>query len=116
MFWERFYSLCLEHNTKPNPVAKAVGISSGTVNKWKNGAIPNAEFLLKIAKHFDCSTDYLLGLSEIKKPPTSEEVDGNNITQDELNHLLDSMTLEQLQQLWNRCGTQLIKRKEQVDK
>ena len=36
MFWERFYNLCLQKNTKPNPVAKEIGISSGIVTKWKN--------------------------------------------------------------------------------
>lgn len=65
MFWEKFYSLCLKHDTKPNPVAKAVGISSGVVSKWKNeNTIPNGEALLKIADYFDCSIDYLLGRTD----------------------------------------------------
>lgn len=62
MFWERFYNLCLQKNTKPNPVAKEIGISSGIVTKWKNeDTLPNGETLLKIADYFDVSVDYLLG-------------------------------------------------------
>lgn len=62
MFWERFYNLCLQKNTKPNPVAKKIGISSGIVTKWKNeDTLPNGETLLKIADYFDVSVDYLLG-------------------------------------------------------
>lgn len=67
MFWERFYNLCLEKDTKPNPVAKKIGISSGIVTKWKNeDTLPNGETLLKIADYFDVSVDYLLG-RETKK-------------------------------------------------
>lgn len=78
MFWEKFYSLCLKHDTKPNPVAKAVGISSGVVSKWKNeNTIPNGEALLKIADYFDCSIDYLLGRTNevaVNRGETSESV------------------------------------------
>ena len=62
MFWDRFFALCLANNTKPNPVAKEIGISSGNLTNWKNGvALPNVETLLKIANYFGCSAGYLLG-------------------------------------------------------
>lgn len=62
MFWERFYDMCIEKNTKPNPVAKEIGISSGVISKWKTtGALPSGETLIKIADYLDCSVDYLLG-------------------------------------------------------
>lgn len=65
MFWKRFYKLCISKNTKPNPVAKDIGISSGVVTKWKNGTtIPNGETLIKIADYLDCSVDYLLGRTD----------------------------------------------------
>lgn len=63
MFWERFYSLCLRNGKRPNPVGKEIGLSSGIISKWKNGGIPNGETLMKLAKYFNVSTDYLLGLS-----------------------------------------------------
>ena len=61
MFWDRFYQLCIKHGTKPNPVAKDLGISSGVLTKWKSGGIPNGETLSKIADYLDVSVDYLLG-------------------------------------------------------
>lgn len=65
MFWDRFYELCCNKNTKPNPVAKELGISSAVLTKWKNGiSYPNGEFLIKIAKYFNCSIDYLVGLTD----------------------------------------------------
>lgn len=65
MFWKRFYELCINKNTKPNPVAKDIGISSGVITKWKNGTtIPNGETLIKIADYLDCSVDYLLGRTD----------------------------------------------------
>ena len=63
MFWERFYSLCLRNGKRPNPVGKEIGLSSGIISKWKNGGIPNGETLMKLARYFNVSTDYLLGLS-----------------------------------------------------
>lgn len=64
MFWERFYARCLEKGTKPNPLGKNIGISSGVLTKWKDGAIPNGETLFKIAEALDCSVDYLLGRTD----------------------------------------------------
>lgn len=65
MFWQRFYDLCLQNNTKPNPVAKELGISTGIVSKWKNeNTLPNGENLIKISNYFDVSVDYLLGRTD----------------------------------------------------
>lgn len=65
MFWERFYNLCLQHGTKPNPVGKEIGISSGIITKWKtDNTLPNGETLIKIADYLDCSVDYLLGRTD----------------------------------------------------
>lgn len=65
MFWDRFYELCCSKNKKPNPVGKELGISSAVLTKWKNGvSYPNGEILIKIAKYFNCSIDYLVGLTD----------------------------------------------------
>ncbi len=48
-------------NEKPNSVANAIGISSATITKWKNGATPNSDFVTKVAEYFNVPTDYLLG-------------------------------------------------------
>lgn len=65
LFWDNFYKMCLLRGTKPNPVAKEIGISSGILTKWKTtGAIPSGEILVKIADYLGCSVDYLLGRTD----------------------------------------------------
>lgn len=65
MFWERFYDMCIQRGTKPNPLGREIGISSGVLTKWKTEqTLPNGEMLLKIADYFDCSIDYLLGRTD----------------------------------------------------
>lgn len=66
MFWERFVSECERIGRKPNPVAKEIGISSGTVTGWKKGVVPKPEGLQRIADYFGCTTDYLLGISDCR--------------------------------------------------
>lgn len=84
MFWERFYSLCLNKQIKPNPLAKKLGISSGIITKWKDGGIPNGETLIKIADYFNCSVDYLLGRTNI--PEINRERIAPTRTNDNLYH------------------------------
>ena len=61
MFWEKFIRLCNEKNTKPNNVAKALGIPSGSVTDWKNGRTPRSTTVQKLADYFGVTADYLLG-------------------------------------------------------
>ena len=70
MFWDNFVVLCNENDTKPNPVAKQLGLSSGSVTSWKNGKVPHHSTLLKIADYFNVSVDYLL--TGQKEKPTAE--------------------------------------------
>ena len=74
MFWEIFVRLCNEKGTKPNPVAKDLGIASGTLTWWKNGRIPSSSTLHKIADYFGVTVEYLLGKEEPQKEkaPTEE--------------------------------------------
>lgn len=64
MFWNKFIELCEMNNIRPNPLGKELGVSSASLTKWKNGAIPGAETLVKIADRFNVSVDYLLGRTE----------------------------------------------------
>ena len=76
MFWETFVRLCIENNTKPNPVAKQLKIPSGSLTDWKNGSTPRDTTLQKIAAHFNVTVNYLLGKEE--KPSAPEGADGSN--------------------------------------
>ena len=76
MFWERFLEECTLMGKKPNPVGKELGVSSGTITGWKNGALPKPEILSRIASYFDVSVDYLIGKTDKKEKPTAETDDG----------------------------------------
>ena len=69
LFFARFQTLCQQNGTSPNAVAKALGIPSGSVTAWKQGAAPRSATLNKLAQYFDVSVDYLLG----KEAPISDE-------------------------------------------
>lgn len=63
-FFDRFYQLCRRCGSSPNAVAKELGIPSGSVTAWKQGAVPRSATLNKLAQYFEVSVDYLLGKEE----------------------------------------------------
>lgn len=73
MFWEKFLTLCEQHNIRPNPLAKKLGISSGAVTEWKKGRVPRHDILVKIANYFGVSVDYLLGKTDEPAPATEKK-------------------------------------------
>ena len=62
MFWDRFSSACKDQRMSPNSVAENIGVSSATITKWKNGAVPRGEVLKKISEFFNLPSDYFLEL------------------------------------------------------
>lgn len=64
MFYERFIQLCEDNNEKPTNVLKSIGVSSGNLNNWKNGASVKSDILMQLSEHFNVSIDYLLGKTE----------------------------------------------------
>lgn len=80
-FYERYKQLCSEHNTLPQTkeMLDIARVTSGSVSGWKKGVTPKAEVLCRLAEYFHVTSDYLLGLSDIKEPPsislTPEEVE-----------------------------------------
>jgi DNA-binding XRE family transcriptional regulator len=61
-------------------LAKQLGVSSQTMSYIMNGREPNFELLVKIAEYFDCTTDYLLGLSKYKDEAEAAAAEGTKIT------------------------------------
>lgn len=97
MFWNNFVSLCLEHNTKPNPVAKELGLSSGSVTRWKQGSIPNDTTLKKIADYFGVNKDdLLLDPLESANAPDSSQLPP---LATEFYDLVDQLTLKELREI-----------------
>ena len=112
MFWERFVQLCAERNTKPNPVAKELGISSGAVTNWKNGAVPQSATLKRIADYFGVSTSYLLGNVQLDLQHFAEKEKEPTVTVDpKLLSLIDSMSEDELADLERYAEFILSKKK-----
>lgn len=68
IFAERLISLRKERGLTQATVAKDLGISLGIVCFWEaNKSDPTATNVAKVARYFNVSADYLLGLDEFIK-------------------------------------------------
>lgn len=67
VFGERLLKLREERNETQDQLAKAVGITRQSLSRYEtNERTPNIELIYNIAKHYNVSADYLLGLSEVQ--------------------------------------------------
>ena len=65
MFDARLKELRLEKSLTQSQLAKEIGASKQNISDWETGkSETNFETLVKIAKFFKVSTDYLLGLED----------------------------------------------------
>ncbi len=63
IFGERLRELRIEKNLSIQALAKEIQIGSSSICRWENGqADIKSEQLIIIAKYFNVTTDYLLGL------------------------------------------------------
>ena len=66
-FPERLGVLYTQNGESQRQAADALGTTKQNVNNWANGKNePNFQTLVSIAKHYNVSTDYLLGLTDVK--------------------------------------------------
>lgn len=65
-FAERFNQLLKAHNCATYKSFNVEGISKSSFYEWKRGqSLPTLEKLIKIAKYFDCSLDFIVGRTEL---------------------------------------------------
>jgi len=70
---ERLHLLRKEADMTQTELADAIGLGRVVVSHYEKGnRWPQAEGLIKIAKFFDCTTDYLLGISNYRQYPTED--------------------------------------------
>lgn len=66
MLGERICALRKELGWSQVELAKKLSVAKQTVSNWENENIqPSIEMLIRLAKLFNVSTDYLLGLDDI---------------------------------------------------
>lgn len=65
IFAERLKELRIEAGLNQQELAKELGISDAAICRWEScKRIPNIENLVLIAKYFNVSADFLVGLEE----------------------------------------------------
>lgn len=69
-FYERYEELCSERGMKPQTqeMLDILGVTSPTITGWKKGSSPKIEAVISLARFFGVTTDYILGLSELRNP------------------------------------------------
>lgn len=76
MFGARLRLLREERKMSQLELSKSLGIGNVTLSQYENGARkPDNDTLVKISNYFDVSTDYLLGQTEWKNPPSLTKKD-----------------------------------------
>lgn len=89
----RLKNLREEKNINQQKLAMDLHISQSSISKYEAGlAEPDIEMIIKLAKYFNGSIDYMLGVSDIKKTLSRE-----CLSDDEVNHLLAYKNLPFLQ-------------------
>lgn len=65
LFAERLREIRTENKLKQEDLAKILSVNQRTISNWENSVNePDFDMLSKIAKYFEVSADYLLGLEE----------------------------------------------------
>lgn len=64
LFYERLKDLRLEKELSQEQLAKETGLSQVGISQWEHEKrIPNAIYVVMLAKYFDVTADYILGLT-----------------------------------------------------
>lgn len=82
MFYDNFIRLCEINGHSPTRVLTALGISRGSLGRWRAGGEPRNEYKKAIADFLGVTVSELMS-GEKEKPVTNED--------DELNEYLDEL-------------------------
>lgn len=81
MFYEQVKTLCDSKRVAITALARQLHLSPSAPNNWREGSLPKAETIMKIAEYFDVSTDFLLYGAEKGKTSTSHVSEGAAVLQ-----------------------------------
>ena len=80
MFGEQLQKLRIAEGISQTELSQKLGVSKQSVSNWEhNNILPSIEILIKIANHFSCSTDYLLGIDD-----TSRSIDVSGLNEKQI--------------------------------
>lgn len=62
----RIKELCSRKNITISKLESELGFGNSSIKKWEKSSSPSIDKILKVAKYFDVSIDYLLGRTDIE--------------------------------------------------
>ena len=73
MISKRIKQLRQEKHLNQKELSKLLNISNTTLSQYETGQrVPSDEIKIQFAKIFDCSLDYLMGVSDVRNPYESQ--------------------------------------------
>ena len=60
MFYDNLKEICDKKKTTPSAVCRALGMSKSNVTKWKTGASPRLDVVIRIAEHLKVNPSKLI--------------------------------------------------------
>ena len=73
-----------ENHVTAKQLTGDLGLSGSAISEWKKGkGKPSTDAVVKIARYFGVSTDYILGVEDIKKEKPTPE-DGSGLTEEQM--------------------------------
>ena len=73
-FQERLSELLLQRGIKPYRLSKEIGVSEGLISNWRSGERrPAMDNIIKLARYFKVSADYLLGI-DLSGDPLKDQI------------------------------------------
>lgn len=66
IIYSRIRELCADNGVTINKLETEMGMSAGSISKWKHSVSPTIDKISKIANYFNVSIDYMVGASEIR--------------------------------------------------
>lgn len=95
MFYDRLKELCNSQGKSLTNVIAELGMSSGNLSKWKKGKVPKSDTIHALAEYFGVSSDYLLGIDDVKEKATAAlDRQTLTLTAEEVGIILDYRNLD----------------------
>ena len=91
MFYDNVLKLCEARGVKITNVITELGFSQGNLSNWKNGRIPRADSIRKLADYFGVPVDALIYGDSAASNPTPAIIAGVSDSKREMIELILSM-------------------------
>lgn len=99
ILYSRIEELCNSNKITIGRLEKECGFSNSTIIKWKDTSIPGIDKVQKIARYFNVTTDYLLGITNIPTPADELLGDSDIVTLQRAKSKMSSVDRDRMMQM-----------------